>query len=102
MRAQSRRRCAGQLFPDSIAMSTPQAFLMASSPVRLTNYGVAPTDLAWTCAAIRPISTRLEPVLDLRGFDHPQLQQAAATARRRSPFISARSNSASWRTTGFQ
>ena len=51
-------------------MSTPQAFLMASSPARLTDYGVAQTNLARTCTAIQPISTRLELVLALRGFDH--------------------------------
>ncbi len=36
------------------------------------------------------------------GSGCPQLQQAAATARRRSPFISSRSISASWRTAGSQ
>src|ERR1700726_1509566 len=51
-------------------MSTPQAFLMASPPALFTGFGVARTNLAQTCTVTRPISTRLEPVLDLRGFDH--------------------------------
>src|ERR1039458_4619534 len=51
-------------------MSTPQAFLMASPPARFTGFGVARADLARACAVVRPISTRLEPVLALRGFDH--------------------------------
>jgi hypothetical protein len=51
-------------------MSTPQTFLIASSTARLTDYGVAQANLARACTATRPTSTRLEPVLDLRGFDH--------------------------------
>ena len=52
-------------------MSTPQAFLMASPPALLAG-GVesARQTFVRACTAIRPISARLEPVLDLRGFDH--------------------------------
>jgi hypothetical protein len=53
-----------QLFPGSLAMSTPQAFLMASQPTLFIGIGVAPR----ACAADRPRSTRFEPALDLRGF----------------------------------
>src|SRR5674476_1538519 len=51
-------------------MSTPQTFPMASTPALSTGFGVARADIARACTVIRPISTRLEPVLDLRGFDH--------------------------------
>ena len=44
---------------------------MASQPTQLADIGVAPnTPRSGTCAAFRPISARLEPVLDLRGFNH--------------------------------
>src|SRR6266508_3376018 len=58
---------------------------MASSPARLTDYGVAPANLAQACAAIRPISTRLEPVLDLRGFDHWFLHSYTCPSRLPDP-----------------
>src|SRR5215831_5329753 len=121
-------------------MGTPQFFSMASLSTLFIDEGVIPPP--GMCAAARPISTRLEPVLALRGFDHwflltytfppclpdpsrlvvptrsvvvraaptfpaspglgcPQLQQTAATVRRRGPFTPSRSNSASWRTIGF-
>src|SRR5258708_22018189 len=50
-------------------MGTPQTFAMASVPAQFTDGGVFRASTR-TCAASRPISTRLEPVLDLRGFDH--------------------------------
>jgi hypothetical protein len=43
---------------------------VASQPFLLGGIGVAQTLLVRACAAVRPISARLEPVLDLRGFDH--------------------------------
>jgi hypothetical protein len=43
---------------------------VASPPALFTGYGVARANIAWVCTAVRPISTRLEPVLDLRGFNH--------------------------------
>src|ERR1051325_6449704 len=49
-------------------MATPQFFSMASLPTLFIGEGVIPPP--GTCAAARPISTRLEPVLALRGFDH--------------------------------
>ena len=56
----------GQLCPGSIAMSTPQAFLMASWSADAGRRRSRPP--WWTCAANRPISTRLEPAERLRGF----------------------------------
>ena len=50
-------------------MGTPQTFLMASLPTLFIDEGVIRASCR-TCAASRPISTRLEPVLALRGFDH--------------------------------
>src|SRR6266542_2765749 len=50
-------------------MGTPQTFPTASWPAQFTDVGVFRASIR-TCAAFRPISTRLEPVLDLRGFDH--------------------------------
>jgi hypothetical protein len=43
---------------------------VASPPALLTGFGVAPVTSTEACTASRPISTRLEPVHDLRGFDH--------------------------------
>jgi hypothetical protein len=58
----------GQLCPGSIAMSTPQAFLMASWSADADRRRSRPP---WRpCAANRPISTRLEPAERLRGFGH--------------------------------
>ncbi len=59
-----------QLFPCSLATGTPQAFPVASQPAQLADVGVARTHRARACTALRPISARLEPVLDLRGFNH--------------------------------
>src|SRR6266542_3223499 len=42
---------------------------MASLPTLYADAGVVRTFVR-TCTAARPISTRLEPVLDLRGFNH--------------------------------
>src|SRR5687767_10144572 len=50
-------------------MGTPQAFPMASWPARFTGIGVVRANPR-ACTAARPRSIRLEPVLDLRGFDH--------------------------------
>src|SRR6266576_646174 len=50
-------------------MGTPQTFPMASWPTLYADDGVIRASTR-TCTAARPISTRLEPVLDLRGFDH--------------------------------
>src|SRR2546421_4994371 len=50
-------------------MGTPQTFTMASLPTLFIDEGVIRAS-CWTCAASRPTSTRLEPVLALRGFDH--------------------------------
>src|SRR5262249_41947193 len=62
------RRGGAQLFPCSIATGTPQTFSVASVPTLFIDAGVVQPP--GTCAAVRPISTRLEPVLALRGFDH--------------------------------
>jgi len=43
---------------------------VASQPFLLVGIGVARTLPVRACAAGRPISARLEPVLDLRGFNH--------------------------------
>ena len=51
-------------------MGTPQTFPMASVPTQLIDGGVVQVLWIWTCTAHRPTSTRLEPVMDLRGFDH--------------------------------
>src|SRR6266542_3701620 len=50
-------------------MAMPQTFAMASLPTLYADAGVVRTFVR-TCTAARPISTRLEPVLDLRGFNH--------------------------------
>jgi hypothetical protein len=60
-----------QLFPCSIATSTPQTFLAASPPTalrRLRSPRRQPSPTA--CAALRPTSTRFEPASLLRGFNH--------------------------------
>ena len=56
----------GQLCPSGLATGTPQAFPVASWPALTTGISVARS--RGTCAATRPRSTRLEPVLPLRGF----------------------------------
>jgi hypothetical protein len=43
---------------------------MASPPAPKGGFGVARVDITLACAVIRPTSTRLKPVLALRGFDH--------------------------------
>ena len=58
----------GQLCPCSIAMSTPQSFLMASFRL-LIPVSESPTTRQ-ACTANRPTSTRLEPAENLRGLDH--------------------------------
>src|SRR6266508_1070269 len=50
-------------------MGTPQTFPTASSPAQFTDDGSHPASTQM-CAATRPISTRFEPVLALRRFDH--------------------------------
>ena len=60
-----------QLFPCSIATSTPQTFLVASPPTALRRLrSPRPRRSRTACAAIRPTSTRLEPASALRGFNH--------------------------------
>lgn len=53
-----------QLYSGSIATATPQAFTVASPPLELNGFGVEPA--RGSCAAHRPISTRLEPASRLR------------------------------------
>ena len=61
----------GQLYPGSLAMPTPQYFGMASPPTDSLGFGVDPRVQApRSRAASRPISTRFEPVLFLRSFNH--------------------------------
>jgi hypothetical protein len=55
-------------------MGTPQTFPMASPPAYAIGFGVARVNITQACTAVRPASTRLEPVLVLRGFDHWFLQ----------------------------
>ena len=58
-----------QLYPDSIATTTPQTFAVASPPDRsnrLRSCPARPTRRR-SRAAHRPISVRFEPALDLRG-----------------------------------
>jgi len=43
---------------------------MASPPSRLNSFGVVHANHHAGVHYARPISTRFEPVLDLRGFDH--------------------------------
>src|SRR6266511_4843667 len=50
-------------------MGTPQTFPSASSPAQFTDDGSHPASTQM-CAATRPISTRFEPVLALRRFNH--------------------------------
>ena len=59
-----------QLCPCSLATSTPQAFLVASWPAPITDSESPLADQHAACTAARPISTRLEPVSCLRGFNH--------------------------------
>jgi hypothetical protein len=61
-----------QLFPGSIATGTPQTFPVASGHARnKARLEVASRlDRRLACAASRPASTRLEPVIPLRGFHH--------------------------------
>jgi hypothetical protein len=101
--------------PCSIATSTPQIFLAASPPAALGRLRSSRSPTARAVRAAPRPSTRLEPVSRLRGLNpsggagpprlrrgcsrpHPRFRgqaaasfiRAAATARRRSPFISAR------------
>src|SRR4051794_9154494 len=57
-----------QLYSGSIATATPQTFTVASWPLELNGFGVEPTQ--GSCAAHRPISTRLEPASRLRSVHH--------------------------------
>jgi len=65
---------------------------------------VTPSDLAsrtravWQYRPVPTLSRLLPPSPAIPGSGCLQLHQTAATARRRSPFISARIHSASWRT----
>src|SRR4051812_2934042 len=120
-----------QLFPCSIATSTPQTFLAASPPTALRRLRSPRPRPRTAYAALRPTSTRFEPASLSRAFSHwftlvtpsvslserwtvrwsrsprrlrgcshphprfrdqaaPSFRPAAATARRRSPFISIR------------
>src|SRR6266540_7197043 len=57
-----------QLFPCSLATSTPQSFLVASGPADATPTAESPTQpFGCACAASRPISARLEPGQSLEG-----------------------------------
>ena len=56
-----------QLFPCSIATSTPQTFLVASPPTALGRLRSRPPASRTACAALRPTSTRLEPASALEG-----------------------------------
>src|SRR6185437_5985290 len=58
-----------QLYSGSIATATPQAFTVASPPLELNGFGVD-THTGMSCAADRPISTRLEPASRLRSVQH--------------------------------
>jgi hypothetical protein len=60
-----------QLYSGSIATATPQTFTMASPPPELDGFGAKnPTAAGTSCAAHRPISTRLEPASRLRSVHH--------------------------------
>ena len=61
-----------QLFPGSIATGTPQTFPVASGHARNKARLEVASRLGrrLACAASRPASTRLEPVIPLRGFHH--------------------------------
>src|SRR3954463_14553703 len=59
-----------QLFPCSIATSTPQTFLAASPPTALRRLRSPRPRSRTACAALRPTSARVEPVSLLRGFNH--------------------------------
>jgi hypothetical protein len=64
-------QAGGQLYPGSLAMPTPQYFDMASPPTDSLGFGVDPHAQApRSRAASRPVSTRFEPVLFLRSFNH--------------------------------
>jgi hypothetical protein len=56
----------------------------------------------WQYRPVPSLSGLLPPSPAVPGSGCPQLQRVATTTRRRGPFIPSRSNSASWRTTGFQ
>jgi hypothetical protein len=59
-----------QLFPCSLATSTPQTFLAASPPTALRRLRSPRPRPRTACAALRPTSTRFEPASLLRGFNH--------------------------------
>src|SRR5829696_2995164 len=59
-----------QLFPCSLATSTPQTFLMASAPATKFRRRSRPPGSGQACTAPRPTSARLEPMPRLRGFSH--------------------------------
>ena len=61
-------RMGAQLFSCGLATATPQAFTVASWSALSTDIGVA--SLRTTCTAVQPISTRLELVPLLSGFNH--------------------------------
>ncbi len=55
------RQGGAQLYPGSIATTTPQTFTVASPPPELSGFGVDPTPARRPCTAYRPRSARLEP-----------------------------------------
>jgi hypothetical protein len=60
-----------QLYSGSIATPTPQAFGVASPPEQEPGFGVdPPPEDGGLRAAYRPVSTRFEPALCLRSFNH--------------------------------
>ena len=61
-------RVGTQLFRCGLATATPQAFTVASWSALSTDVGVA--SLRTTCTAVQPVSTRLELVPLLSGFNH--------------------------------
>jgi hypothetical protein len=52
------------------ATPTPQTFSVASPPTDSLGFGVDHPTRRWSCVAPRPLSTRFEPALFLRGFHH--------------------------------
>ena len=55
------------LYPGNIAMTTPQTFIMASSPDFQPGFGVGHPHNRWPRAASRPVFIRFEPSATLRG-----------------------------------
>ena len=82
----SHDRGGARLCPSGLATATPQPFTVASWPLELDGFGVDShtTNARKSCAADRPIPTRLEPASLFRSFDRWFAHTAPSDLARRA------------------